>query len=267
MWFVDPPNMTANWEALAAYRLETAELKTYSLASHLFLLAALFVSLRYRYLMAASLQGLALLVSVAYHACVVWDTCGGYSAGDLQVGDHITATLLFVAGTFIFTSPQDELQDPDDARTEDVSAGSETSAHGRRAPPAAYHLRYSHVALPVQLVATALLVSSDPYSTTAIYASVMVSLWCVLAYYALFRVERRTHPGAVDYDASQLDVNVPFLLLTVVTAVLAVLCFMADAPSSFLHSTWHIWASATLAFLVFTFETRSCGRPTRDKEV
>jgi hypothetical protein len=261
MWWEAAANMTANWESLARYGHESDALKTYSLMSHIAFVGTIAVSLRYRYFLPASLEAVALLLSVAYHSCVIWDVCGGYAVGDLQVADHITATLLFVAATFMVTSPQDENQALHNDRAEDYNPGSGAHGHLTAPPPAAYHLRYSHVALPLQLVACALIIGSDPYSPSAIYTCIAVSLLCVLGYFVIFRVERRTYPGAPDFG--QVELSVPYLVLTLATAGLAVLCFLADEPSSILHSTWHVWASATLAFLVLTFETRPCGPPPR----
>lgn len=222
---------------------------------------------RYRYLLVASLVSAALAVSLAYHACVVFDVCGGYDKLHWQVWDHITANLMFVAVAFVVASPQDEVAPVDDVRSEDaaspeprveyhVRGGALRRGHPTRAahPPAAYHLRYAHAVLPFLLVACALVVLADPYSVASSFVTISLALWAVAAYFVVFRVERARVRGAPD---ATMQVNPAFLVLTLVAGGLAVLCFLSEEPgaSSLLHSTWHVWAALTVSALILTFET------------
>jgi len=215
--------------ALLALRQEADGLRVLSLLSHIPFLVPVALALWHRRYFAATLETVATLVSLVYHACLAYDVCGGYEMRTRRSADHIAANLLIVAAFSLWTQLRADVADHDMRHRS--------------------HLDFHSIAVTLEMIAVPLAFFTAPFSVYVAYVALVAALLSLLLYALLFQAPSRLRLNAGAYILDSAPISRGWLVAAVVFLGGAVACFLVSADTSLWHSLWHVSAALFLACL------------------
>lgn len=264
---------------------EAVGYKVLAQLSNLSYLAALGVALRFRNYLVAWPIGATFLVSLYYHVCSSFDTCGGLQWATTRLMDHLTAPFtLFAIAVLIVMPRDDDVTDADidrrlsaaaaaaaherERELDTLDAGALTNGPGASLP--ASRALYQQVSFwgVLVLTATALAGIALPFSVYVSWATIAAVLIALILYYAVIRVERDNSVGSTGWVLVPFALHGLWLILGFLIGAGALICYFYTPPgggvvaaNTLSHSLWHILGGLALVCFILARELRPPVQP------
>jgi hypothetical protein len=271
--FVEPPVLDNS--DIIGLLSEPTGLKWFSVFSHLAFVLPAVVAGVYRDIIPLALSLFALVISEGYHICAEFDVCSGLPLYWWRVLDRETATMVIIAIVSFYIGTRDDDFKPKN-RLELQALGMEEKMHmyeldatnlenidvdeadiGARFDPALYHVQFARFWLIVVLITSTLAIIIFQLDISAAYVTIIISLYALNIYDALFHMERNIPLGNAFFVVGPRQVHIWWTVAEFASGAIALFFFFFPSPgNSLLHSFWHIFGALTLTFGVLSKNRR-----------